>query len=217
VGDIVVSGLFGDVGRVKIPHLEFSDLQMPDLQDYSTEMAQAAMEARLADLTHALKEVADHSNRLAGILEGAQSDDINVERDYASGASNWEIPETRYEELASGGLDLSKVAFGYVISGQTFTVKTGSVQRGTTQYDVPEKNVNITGGDEDNPQFVYMRCELDDITTAVVLGQPVATRPVTNSNYFQMPLYSVYWDGSVIVLLKIHHIGDILIPALLQQ
>ena len=108
-------------------------------------------------------------------------------------------------------------SFGWKISGQTFTVHTGTVFRGRSYKTIAETAVTISGGTAVAPHYVYIRFEMDDLSTAEIPTTPLASMPTPNDTYWQVPLYAVFWNGTLITIVRKHHFGDFYVPGQFDQ
>jgi len=92
-------GLFPEIGRVPLPDVAGSEQAAPEVfEKVESDMVAAMLNARLDGQDQAIGVLVGHQNRVAEVLDGVQSDDIQVEKDPSSGASRWELPEKHYEE-----------------------------------------------------------------------------------------------------------------------
>ena len=153
--------LFPDVGRVKVPDLDQSDI--PEMPDYSAEMARAAQDARIRDLQHSVQATIDHSNRLARMLAGIQSDDIRSETNSGDDGVRLRLDEKDYEEVVATAVE-GTTDFKLFAEGGTVKLAAGDCayyKSGGDAWDtqtVAQTTIGIPGS---SYRFVYIRRTLN--------------------------------------------------------
>lgn len=195
-----MSGLFGTIGRVKIPEPEFSSLDLPSVPAHSEEMQRAMMEARVADLQHAAVETIRHVNEIAKSLEGVQSDDIRVDSDPYNKTRFWSLPEKDYEEPATGGGggDTGITDFRLYMDGSTLKMAAGRCEyyQGAANtwdaQDVSEQTVSIPGS---GYTFIYIKRTLDAADAPTYEYKTSTTRNAAMPDAFSDD--DIHWIGWV--------------------
>lgn len=118
--------------------------------------------------------------------------------------------------VGNAGLDLSVFAFGYAgpkyESAKAYAmINAGSIHHGLNHFDAAAAEVEIAGGTEGNPNWIYVEYRIGIDATIITTSSP--TRPPSEAAVLRIPLIRLYLSsaGRIVGPAKGHvkQLGDI--------